>query len=323
VIICPQCNNQVQDQLATCPYCGKALIAPNSSKGPYGSPPQETPRQPQGPYGPPQQGAYRQPQGPYGQPQQGAYGQPQEPYGQPQQGAYGQPQGPYGQPQQGAYGHFQNPYQQPYVGPVSPKSRTVVALLCFFLGGLGIHRFYLGKILTGILMFITLGGLGIWTLVDLFISLFGTYTDSKGLYVSKFHSNVAPIAITIAFVILFISFLVLTAIAVPQYNKYRQSAQNSAALSALHSIVEAEKLYFTENNQYTDNYNNLGELTLVKDLNVYYGSIGIYPDTQSFNSCFSFSVSHVAPGSTVFLYDSCNTEQPYTTHTSIALVNAW
>jgi TM2 domain-containing membrane protein YozV len=46
------------------------------------------------------------------------------------------------------------------------KSKTTALLLCFFFGGLGIHRFYLGKNGTGLLMLFTLGGFGIWTLID-------------------------------------------------------------------------------------------------------------------------------------------------------------
>ena len=61
--------------------------------------------------------------------------------------------------------------------PISPKSRLAAALLAFFLGGLGIHRFYVGKIGTGVLMIITLGGLGIWVLIDLIVILVGSFRD--------------------------------------------------------------------------------------------------------------------------------------------------
>lgn len=63
---------------------------------------------------------------------------------------------------------------------ISPKSRLAALLLCFFLGALGIHRFYVGKIGTGILMLVTLGGLGIWTLVDFVIIIVGGFKDKEG-----------------------------------------------------------------------------------------------------------------------------------------------
>lgn len=47
------------------------------------------------------------------------------------------------------------------------KSWTTTLLLVIFLGGIGIHRFYLGYTLIGILQILTLGGLGIWALIDL------------------------------------------------------------------------------------------------------------------------------------------------------------
>ncbi len=62
----------------------------------------------------------------------------------------------------------------------SPKSAVTALLLCIFLGGLGIHRFYVGKIGTGILMIITLGGLGIWALVDLVMIASCAFTDAQG-----------------------------------------------------------------------------------------------------------------------------------------------
>jgi TM2 domain-containing membrane protein YozV len=62
----------------------------------------------------------------------------------------------------------------------SEKKRLIACLLCFFLGFLGIHRFYVGKIGTGILMIVTFGGLGIWALIDLIMILIGKFSDKEG-----------------------------------------------------------------------------------------------------------------------------------------------
>jgi TM2 domain-containing membrane protein YozV len=63
----------------------------------------------------------------------------------------------------------------------SPKSWIAALLLCFFLGSLGVHRFYVGKVGTGILMLVTLGALGIWTLIDLIVIIIGKFSDKQGL----------------------------------------------------------------------------------------------------------------------------------------------
>ncbi len=66
------------------------------------------------------------------------------------------------------------------VEEVSPKSRLIVTLFTFFLGTLGIHRFYLGKVGTGIAMLLTAGGLGIWTLIDFIYAVSGNMKDKEG-----------------------------------------------------------------------------------------------------------------------------------------------
>ena len=73
----------------------------------------------------------------------------------------------------------------PASGNVSPKKRTIVAILCFFLGSLGVHRFFVGKTGSGVGMLLTLGGLGIWTLIDFIMILVGKFTDKDGLIVEE------------------------------------------------------------------------------------------------------------------------------------------
>tara|TARA_B100000809_G_C14630286_1_gene348280 strand:+ start:155 stop:385 length:231 start_codon:yes stop_codon:yes gene_type:complete len=60
------------------------------------------------------------------------------------------------------------------------KSKTTAILLCLFLGGIGVHRFYLGYTLFGVIQLLTLGGLGIWALIDLVRIITGGIKDSEG-----------------------------------------------------------------------------------------------------------------------------------------------
>lgn len=61
------------------------------------------------------------------------------------------------------------------------EDRWLIALiLCILVGSLGVHRFYTGNIVTGVLMLITLGGCGVWTIIDLIMIAANTYRDGNG-----------------------------------------------------------------------------------------------------------------------------------------------
>jgi len=60
------------------------------------------------------------------------------------------------------------------------KSLTVSLLLCIFLGVFGFHRFYAGKVFTGLLYFFSFGFFGLGPLFDLFLIITGNFTDKSG-----------------------------------------------------------------------------------------------------------------------------------------------
>jgi len=66
----------------------------------------------------------------------------------------------------------------------SQNQWIVVLLLAFFLGFIGAHRFYVGKNGTGILMILTVGGIGLWVLYDLIIIITGNFKTKEGNKVS-------------------------------------------------------------------------------------------------------------------------------------------
>jgi TM2 domain-containing membrane protein YozV len=53
-------------------------------------------------------------------------------------------------------------------------------LLCWFLGAFGVHRFYTGHTVLGVIQLLTLGGCGIWTIIDFIIIVSGNFKDAEG-----------------------------------------------------------------------------------------------------------------------------------------------
>lgn len=72
----------------------------------------------------------------------------------------------------------------------SKKDYLVTLVLSFFLGGLGIHRFYTGHIVIGIVQLLTCGGCGIWALIDFINLCFGKFVDSEGNQLADYNPKV-------------------------------------------------------------------------------------------------------------------------------------
>ena len=178
---CQNCNAEFEGNF--CPYCGSpAGTMPAAGQAQENAaPPVQDPTQIQ--QAPPAQIQGNQPSAPQYQAPSQQYQQQNYQYQQPYQ------QQPNQQP-------YQQPYQQPTIiinnantnqnvngamGPmVSQKSWIATLLLCIFLGGLGVHRFYVGKVGTGLLYLFTGSLCGIGYLYDLIKIITGTFTDGNG-----------------------------------------------------------------------------------------------------------------------------------------------
>ena len=121
----------------------------------------------------------------------------------------------------------------------SNKSFLVTWLLSLLLGVLGVDRFYLGKVGTGILKLITFGGLGIWALIDLILILVNKTRDKQGLPLEGYdrHKKVALI-VTGAFILLSIILNATRGEAAPTSASAVSTANDSSVAPASAAPVE-------------------------------------------------------------------------------------
>lgn len=96
---------------------------------------------------------------------------------------YDEQQQPMGQPQPvvvNVVNNNTNTNMNDGYGDRDRKSKWVALFLCVFLGIFGVHHFYCGKVVWGLIYLFTLGLCGIGWLIDIFRILFGSYRDKWG-----------------------------------------------------------------------------------------------------------------------------------------------
>ena len=85
--------------------------------------------------------------------------------------------------------HIEKPVMKKKKNPYAKQSYTATLLLSFFLGGVGAHRFYTGYTALGLVQLFTLGGCGIWSLIDFISICFNNFKTEKGLLLREYNKT--------------------------------------------------------------------------------------------------------------------------------------
>lgn len=128
------------------------------------------------------------------------------------------------------------------------KSWTTLIYLSVIFGYLGVDRFYTGKIVTGILKLLTLGGYGIWWIIDIIVVASGKFTEASGKLIEKPENAKKHIGVSIGvLVLLFVTGIILnvtgnnpTVNAINAANEIAETRAKVNAANAANEIAKAE-----------------------------------------------------------------------------------
>jgi hypothetical protein len=141
------------------------------------------------------------------------------------------------------YGQPSSP-DQSLAGQVSDKQYFLALLFSFLFGGFAVDRFYLGHIGTGVAKLLTLGGLGIWSLVDFLLIAFGKLKDKQGRELQGFRQNqktgkiVAVVIVVLNLLVIVPFILLMTLLSTSALQKNSRDTQTKSDLSLIASEIE-------------------------------------------------------------------------------------
>jgi TM2 domain-containing membrane protein YozV len=137
--------------------------------------------------------------------------------------------------------------------PKQPVSKTALLLLAFFLGGLGAHKFYIGRHIQGVLYLLFCWTLipGIIALVEFIIYAITSEKDLQRKYEATGHIAIIVVALGGCIMVGVAMIGILAAIAIPNFIAYRNKAYKSSVESELVKLQEAQEYYYTEHRRYT------------------------------------------------------------------------
>ena len=133
------------------------------------------------------------------------------------------------------------------------KSFIGTFLLSWLLGSFGADRFYVGKIGTAIFKLLTLGGLGIWQLVDMILIGFGKFKDKEGRQLQGYEQNkgwARIVALFLLIVNVFVGGIILFALVIISFIGVQNKAADSERQTDINAIFSGLEGYYTLQNQY-------------------------------------------------------------------------